>query len=266
MDRGAELTTLFGRIDALVTKDDSLDMDELKQVFGEHADEFIKYCDGQGEAGAVDAKLTFEEFKTGILADTKDMSDDDFKTNWIDRMTGCVEAAEAAEGATPATPQPTTVGERLQAAIQERLQKAKMEAEAKAAAAAKEAPVEEPPQAEDEDEPKIGREGASVPIEDRVAPLGRAVLRLPRGHAASPGVRPPARESAARQGLHLGDLITHLHLLRLGHLLELLLPLFLEPAGGRPGEDADEDRLDDHAEKDAYEVQSKLPKKRYQIP
>merc|ERR1712054_741124 len=68
-------------------------------VFGEHADEFIKYCDGQGEGGNVDAKLTFEEFKTGILADTKDMSDDDFKTNWIERMTGCVEAAEAAKPA-----------------------------------------------------------------------------------------------------------------------------------------------------------------------
>merc|ERR1711988_879264 len=99
MDRAAELQKLFGRIDALVEKDDSLSMDELKAVFGEHADEFIKYCDGQGEAGAVDAKLTFEEFKTGILADTKDMSDDDFKTNWIDRMTGCVEAAEAAKPA-----------------------------------------------------------------------------------------------------------------------------------------------------------------------
>merc|ERR1711998_305302 len=99
MDRSAALKNLFDRIDALCSKDDALDMDELKAVFGEHADEFIKYCDGQGEAGAVDAKLTFEEFKTGILADTKDMSDDDFKANWIDRMTGCVEAAEAAKPA-----------------------------------------------------------------------------------------------------------------------------------------------------------------------
>merc|ERR1711988_1682490 len=120
MDRAAELQKLFGRIDALVEKDDSLSMDELKAVFGEHADEFIKYCDGQGEAGAVDAKLTFEEFKTGILADTKDMSDDDFKTNWIERMTGCVEAAEAAKpAAEEAAPEEAAAEEAAPAAEEE---------------------------------------------------------------------------------------------------------------------------------------------------
>merc|ERR1719506_1974165 len=96
MDRAAELKKLFDKIDNLCTKDDSLDMDELKAMFGEHAEEFIKYCDGQA-GGESDMKLTFEEFSSGILADTKDMSDEDFNTNWIVRMTGCVETAEAAK-------------------------------------------------------------------------------------------------------------------------------------------------------------------------
>merc|ERR1712054_580942 len=116
-------------IDALVEKDDSLSMDELKAVFGEHADEFIKYCDGQGEGGNVDAKLTFEEFKTGILADTKEMSDDDFKTNWIERMTGCVEAAEAAKpAAEEAAPEEAAAEEAAPAAEEEAAPAAEEEA------------------------------------------------------------------------------------------------------------------------------------------
>merc|ERR1719191_394512 len=98
MDRVGELKKLFARIDALVDQDESLDMDELKQVFGEHADEFIKYCDGQAN-GDVDAKLSFDEFSTGIINDTKDMDDAEFQANWIDRMTGCVKEAEDAKAA-----------------------------------------------------------------------------------------------------------------------------------------------------------------------
>merc|ERR1719155_112306 len=98
MDRSAALKDLFGRIDKLVKEDQSLEIDELKKVFGEHAEEFIKYCDGQKE-GAVDNALSFPEFEAGILADTKDMSDEDFNKNWIERMTGCVAEAEAAAAA-----------------------------------------------------------------------------------------------------------------------------------------------------------------------
>merc|ERR1719473_986177 len=98
MDRTAALQDLFNRIDKLSKEDQSLDMDELKQVFGEHADEFIKYCDGQAQ-GEVDAKLSFDEFSTGIMQDTKDMDDAEFQANWIDRMSGCVKEAEDAKAA-----------------------------------------------------------------------------------------------------------------------------------------------------------------------
>merc|ERR1719453_1909002 len=108
MDRSAALKDLFDRIDKLSKEDQSLDMDELKHVFGEHADEFIKYCDGQAQ-GEVDAKLSFDEFSTGIMQDTKDMDDAEFQANWIDRMSGCVKEAEdakaaAEEEAAPAAP------------------------------------------------------------------------------------------------------------------------------------------------------------------
>merc|ERR1711977_790429 len=83
MDREAALKTLFDRIDALESKDQSLSLGELKKVFAEHADEFIKFCDGQGAEGKDDQALTFDEFKTGILNDSKDLSDDEFKANWI---------------------------------------------------------------------------------------------------------------------------------------------------------------------------------------
>merc|ERR1719399_1379328 len=105
MDRAAALKTLFESIDALVEKDDSLSMDELNAVFGEHAEEFIKYCDGQN-GGEEDKKLSFDEFSAGILNDTKDMSDEDFQSNWIDRMTQCIEDAQKAKDAKAAEAAP----------------------------------------------------------------------------------------------------------------------------------------------------------------
>merc|ERR1712195_466987 len=101
--RTASLTALFNRIDALEKKDDALSKGELTKVFGEHAGEFLKFCDGQAE-GAVDQALSLEEFTAGILGDTNDMSQEDFNTNWVTRMTGCVEEAPAAEEAAPAAP------------------------------------------------------------------------------------------------------------------------------------------------------------------
>merc|ERR1712094_41596 len=95
MNREEELKKLFDRIDALESKDKSL-RGELKKVFGEHADEFIKFCDGQA-GGDEDKALDFNEFKSGILNDSKDLSDEEFTANWITRMTGVVEEAEAAK-------------------------------------------------------------------------------------------------------------------------------------------------------------------------
>lgn len=91
--RTEALTTLFGRIDALEKKDEALSKGELTKVFGEHAGEFLKFCDGQA-GGAEDQALSLAEFTAGILGDTNDMSQEDFNTNWIARMTGCVEDAD----------------------------------------------------------------------------------------------------------------------------------------------------------------------------
>merc|ERR1719181_2240836 len=96
LNREEALQKLFDRIDALESQDQSLSLGELKKVFGEHADEFIKFCDGQA-GGDEDKALDFNEFKSGIMNDAKDLSDEDFTANWITRMEGVIEAAEAAK-------------------------------------------------------------------------------------------------------------------------------------------------------------------------
>eukprot|EP00656_Telonema_subtile_P021292 TRINITY_DN2231_c0_g1_i1.p1 TRINITY_DN2231_c0_g1~~TRINITY_DN2231_c0_g1_i1.p1 ORF type:complete len:291 (-),score=77.43 TRINITY_DN2231_c0_g1_i1:308-1180(-) len=85
----APLEALFDRIDQLVSKDGVASKDELALVFGEHAEEFLKFCDADG-----DTKLTKEEFIAGIKGDTEGMTDEDFKTNWVDRMESVVKQAE----------------------------------------------------------------------------------------------------------------------------------------------------------------------------
>merc|ERR1719399_2211496 len=90
MDRAAELTTRFNQID--VNKNGKLEKSELKAVFGEHASEFLKFCDDNS-----DGELTCDEFVAGITKDCTDMSDEDFQTNWLDRMSQCIKDAKPAE-------------------------------------------------------------------------------------------------------------------------------------------------------------------------
>jgi len=97
MSREEKMGALFDRIDAIVTKDGTASKEELTAVFGEHAEEFLKFCDADS-----DKKLTKEEFVNGIVADAKEMSDDDFNTNWVERMNGVVAAAEAGKPASGA--------------------------------------------------------------------------------------------------------------------------------------------------------------------
>merc|ERR1712205_274765 len=52
-----------------------------------------KFCDD----GEKDGVLTADEFCAGIEADTKDLSDDDFKAAWLGRMDGCITDAAAAK-------------------------------------------------------------------------------------------------------------------------------------------------------------------------
>merc|ERR1711998_19487 len=89
MDRKAELTARFNKID--VNSNGKLEKSELASVFGEYADEFLKFCDD----GEKDGVLTADEFCAGIEADTKDLSDDDFKAAWLGRMDGCIADAAA---------------------------------------------------------------------------------------------------------------------------------------------------------------------------
>merc|ERR1712070_33687 len=93
MDRKEELTARFNKID--VNSNGKLEKSELASVFGEYADEFLKFCDD----GEKDGQLTTEEFCSGIEADVKDLSDDDFKATWLDRMDGCIAEAAAAPAA-----------------------------------------------------------------------------------------------------------------------------------------------------------------------
>merc|ERR1719160_1593120 len=101
MDKDAAKATLeglFDRIDALIKKDGEASKAEL-------AGEFLKFCDKDA-----DEKLTKDEFTSGILNDCGDMSQEDFDSNWAERMEGVVKAAEekkaaeapAAEEAAPA--------------------------------------------------------------------------------------------------------------------------------------------------------------------
>merc|ERR1711934_1106409 len=86
----ATLGGLFDRIDALIKKDGEASKKELEAVFGEHAGEFLKFCDKDA-----DEKLTKDEFTAGILGDCDGMSQEDFDANWANRMEGVVAAAEA---------------------------------------------------------------------------------------------------------------------------------------------------------------------------
>merc|ERR1712159_654019 len=96
MDAAAAKTTLgdlFDRIDQPIKKDGQASKAELEAVFGEHAAEFLKFCDKDA-----DENLSKDEFCDGILKDCDGMSQEDFDENWANRMEGVVAAAEAAKG------------------------------------------------------------------------------------------------------------------------------------------------------------------------
>merc|ERR1712072_470166 len=86
----ATLGGLFDRIDALIKKDGEASKEELKAVFGDHAGEFLKFCDKDENES-----LSKDEFTSGILGDCEGMSQEDFDANWANRMEGVVAEAEA---------------------------------------------------------------------------------------------------------------------------------------------------------------------------
>merc|ERR1712166_1549211 len=90
MDRTAELSSRFALIDS--NQNGSLEKSELAAVFGEHAESFLQFCD----AGDKDGSLTSDEFVNGILGDTKELSDEQFTADWLERMSSCIADAKPA--------------------------------------------------------------------------------------------------------------------------------------------------------------------------
>jgi len=83
------LTSLFQKVD--VNANGALCLSELKRVFGEHAGQFLTFCDGDD-----DKEISVDEWLKGILGDTADLSEEEFQATWVERMGGCVAAAEGA--------------------------------------------------------------------------------------------------------------------------------------------------------------------------
>merc|ERR1719506_618799 len=77
--REDKLTALFKSID--VDGSDQLEVGELKVVFGEFHAEFLTFCDKDD-----DDKLSLDEWINGIMLETKELSDEDFETQWVERM------------------------------------------------------------------------------------------------------------------------------------------------------------------------------------
>merc|ERR1719281_1304314 len=128
MDKDAAKATLeglFDRIDALIKKDGEASKAELEAVFGEHAGEFLKFCDKDA-----DEKLTKDEFTSGILNDCGDMSQEDFDSNWAERMEGVVKAAEEKKAAEAAPEEAPPAAEEAAPAAEEAAPAAEEEAPA----------------------------------------------------------------------------------------------------------------------------------------
>jgi len=87
----AALSGLFQKIDA--NANGILEVAELQRIFGEHASQFLQFCDADNNS-----ELSCEEFCAGILNDTTDMNEADFEEQWIQRMTTTIAAAAPAAG------------------------------------------------------------------------------------------------------------------------------------------------------------------------
>ena len=103
----ADLEALFHRIDALMNNDGFASAEELKQVFGGWAEDFLSHCDANK-----DAKLDKHEFSGGILLQCQGIDQQEFDNNWLRRLESEVAAAEAA-GAGSALSKPRKSGWRL---------------------------------------------------------------------------------------------------------------------------------------------------------
>jgi quinol monooxygenase YgiN len=90
IDKKVELTERFNIIDT--NGSGALELAELEACFGEHAGEFLQFCDKN-----TDKAISAEEFVTGITDNSEGMSDEDFKAQWLDRMSSVIEEKQLKE-------------------------------------------------------------------------------------------------------------------------------------------------------------------------
>jgi len=79
INREEELAKLFAQIDT--NSNGELDKAELTKVFGEHAEQFLQFCDADS-----DKAITCKEFQDGIVHDCTDLDDAAFQDTWLTRM------------------------------------------------------------------------------------------------------------------------------------------------------------------------------------
>ena len=80
----AELLQLFKLIDH--NGNGTLERKELNAVFGSNAEEFLSFCDSNQ-----DTVLSAEEFITGVTTMTDGLTDEEFRSDWLEEMRLCIE-------------------------------------------------------------------------------------------------------------------------------------------------------------------------------
>jgi len=91
----ASLAALFAKVDT--NSNGSLEYKELQCVFGDFADQFLKFCDADD-----DKAISCDEWLKGILTDTTDLSEEEFQAQWVVRMEGCVAESKKTKWHIPA--------------------------------------------------------------------------------------------------------------------------------------------------------------------
>jgi hypothetical protein len=92
LDKAAELKARFEIIDT--DGSGKLELAELEKAFGEHAQQFLQFCDADE-----DGMITGDEFVKGIVHDVEstEMPDDEFQVAWLDRLDGVIEEKKLKE-------------------------------------------------------------------------------------------------------------------------------------------------------------------------
>ena len=93
--RAVALKALFDRIDGLDGEFDGfLEIESLARIFGKHWTT-VRFLDHEGwkRSSQKEGQISLDEFVSSVSHHTQDMSDDDFSTHWLQRMTSAVDSA-----------------------------------------------------------------------------------------------------------------------------------------------------------------------------